>query len=1130
MYSNDPAKVLVYQGNTLATEGLNATDPTTKIAKYELARLRYKEAEEISTGSYKSIYRNYQIDVLYYQGHTLETEGDNAANPTTRIVKYELARLRYKEAEETCFDTTFSERMALYEPAKLQYGEIFTHSKSCYRARQAKMLNQQGQVLVAIDPAGAIAKYNEALYITNDQDTISQIKNNKASALNAQGLALETEGNNATNPTTKIAKYEAARLRFVDANNLNGYPNTSKQAQMLDKQGQVLVATDPAGAIAKYNQALYIANDSYTIASIKSNKATALNAQGLALETEGNNATNPVTKIAKYEAARLRCKEAEELTLDASNKTLYKEKQAEILDKQGQLLVATDPAGAIVKHNEALCKTNRQDTIDSIKNNKAAALNAQGLASETEGNNATDLTTKIAKYETARLRCKEAEELTTNASNKSLYKDNQALMLNKQGQALVATDPARAIAKYNEALCKANRQDTIDSIKNNQAAALNAQGQALEIEGNNATDPTTRMEKYEAAYNKYQEAWDQCSTNRAIDLDVYNNNKANILHSIGLEFYNKGDYLKAEGYFNQAYYGCTGGFKHEQVFKDMRDKAKTNYTAEQQHNDMPRDSFIQAQDLITKGMSNVESLEEKENTIIIGNTRGGKSTVINYLLSNPLKVTKLDPNAKGKDGKVLKIFAVDPTAGPEIGATGGSMTTVPKKWYNPDGAYKKAIWDCPGFGDNRGPAVEISNAYLLSKLLSNARNIKIVLVSDIDDITSDNPAGFVRLIKQVNYLFGDLDKIKNCSVLLVTKVKNYDVNDIVADITKIAKDVQDPELDKAFVQHLADNKQITIFAKAREEGLLDSKDAEMIAKDINQIDSERQLPVKVGISPDTKVFIYKNSSVLLDDIMECFKILSLKLSSSIDVTRIKTTGEAETARIQLIEMVKKLNFNDYEVNIKDLIKRIPSIFEEQKQWTNYKNRVTDKEIAVLSAKLDLVFFIKSINSGLETLEIDDFRTDLISAGHKLSEAITTHLLILQQQENKITQEQMQEQIAKVQKQAEETRKKLQEESEQMRKLQNDYNAETAKQKASNAELLKKQVMYVTREEYDNPLLNKPRVIEEYISKFGKKSFDDLLTLTSKLEKIEVKEVLEQQKPIDSLAMLMGLDSEVYNVN
>ncbi|WP_375318823.1 hypothetical protein [Candidatus Tisiphia endosymbiont of Oplodontha viridula] len=34
----------------------------------------------------------------------------------------------------------------------------------------------------------------------------------------------------------------------------------------------------------------------------------------------------------------------------------------------------------------------------------------------------------------------------------------------------------------------------------------------------------------------------------------------------------------------------------------------------------------------------------------------------------------------------------------------------------------------------------------------------------------------------------------------------------------------------------------------------------------------------------------------------------------------------------------------------------------------------------------------------------------------------------------------------------------------------------------------------------------------------------VLALTSKLEKTEVKEVLEQQNPVDSLAMLMELDS------
>ncbi len=339
MYTNDEdeAELQWQQGESLRNEGGKATNPTTKIAKYELARLRYKEAEELtSDASNKTKYKEEQALMLCYQAYPLETEGNNATNPTTKIVKYELARLRYKEAEET--------------------SEIYSN-KSCYRDYQAQMLDQQGQLLVTTNPAGAIAKYNEALCKANSQDTIDSIKRNKATALNAQGLALETEGDNATDPTTKIAKYEAARLR---------------------------------------------------------------------------------------------CKEAEETSTDANKQSDYRDQQAVMLDKQGQLLVATNPAGAIAKYNEALCKTNRQDTIASIKNNQAAALNAQGLALEIEGNNATDITTKIAKYEAARLRCKEAEELTTNASNKNLYKDNQALMLNKQGQLLVATDPAGAIAKYNE--------------------------------------------------------------------------------------------------------------------------------------------------------------------------------------------------------------------------------------------------------------------------------------------------------------------------------------------------------------------------------------------------------------------------------------------------------------------------------------------------------------------------------------------------------------------------------------------------------------------------------------------------------------------------------------------------------
>ncbi len=41
--------------------------------------------------------------------------------------------------------------------------------------------------------------------------------------------------------------------------------------------------------------------------------------------------------------------------------------------------------------------------------------------------------------------------------------------------------------------------------------------------------------------------------------------------------------------------------------------------------------------------------------MVIGNTKSGKSTLINYILSNPLKSEKLNPESKGTDGKILKV-------------------------------------------------------------------------------------------------------------------------------------------------------------------------------------------------------------------------------------------------------------------------------------------------------------------------------------------------------------------------------------------------------------------------------------------------------------------------------------------
>ena len=120
--------------------------------------------------------------------------------------------------------------------------------------------------------------------------------------------------------------------------------------------------------------------------------------------------------------------------------------------------------------------------------------------------------------------------------------------------------------------------------------------------------------------------------------------------------------------------------------------------------------------------------------------------------------------------------------------------------------YKKLIWDCPGFGDNRGVAIDISNAFLVSKLLIIAQNVKIVLVCDYIDIESDNPQNFVSLMKQIKYLFGDPETIKHSTILVVTKVDaDYSVEDVIADLLKLLKEVKDPLFDKSLLQHLCKN-------------------------------------------------------------------------------------------------------------------------------------------------------------------------------------------------------------------------------------------------------------------------------------------------------------------------------------
>jgi len=189
--------------------------------------------------------------------------------------------------------------------------------------------------------------------------------------------------------------------------------------------------------------------------------------QGWALDREGDAERNQAVKQIKYEEARLKFEEAERLTTDESDRAIYRDHQALMLQKLGDILHSNaDYTGAIQKYDAAIALTNDkayhvdkatslieldryQEAITSseealrldsdynlAKDIKATALCSQGWALDREADAEGNEAVKQRKYEEARLKFEEAERLTTDESDKTLYRKNQALMLRKLGDIL----------------------------------------------------------------------------------------------------------------------------------------------------------------------------------------------------------------------------------------------------------------------------------------------------------------------------------------------------------------------------------------------------------------------------------------------------------------------------------------------------------------------------------------------------------------------------------------------------------------------------------------------------------------------------------------------------------------------
>jgi ankyrin repeat protein len=151
---------------------------------------------------------------------------------------------------------------------------------------------------------------------------------------------------------------------------------------------------------------------------------------------------------------------------------------------------------------------------------------------------------------------------------------------------------------------------------------------------------------------------------------------------------------------------------------------------------------------IQMGRTEAEKVKTQDHDLvnIIGNTGAGKSTSVNYFHG-----CEMEKRTEGyssqivvkADSKVKEVVAI---------GHGKSKTFIPSVVPSPQNNI--AFCDAPGFSDNRGQEVNISNAVNIRHTIENAKSVKIILLIDYKTIRESRGNGINGLIKTLDNLFG----------------------------------------------------------------------------------------------------------------------------------------------------------------------------------------------------------------------------------------------------------------------------------------------------------------------------------------------------------------------------------------
>ena len=153
----------------------------------------------------------------------------------------------------------------------------------------------------------------------------------------------------------------------------------------------------------------------------------------------------------------------------------------------------------------------------------------------------------------------------------------------------------------------------------------------------------------------------------------------------------------------------------------------------------------------------LNSSRNQDIVVFLGRTGAGKSTLINYLSNKDLMVDN--------NGIDIKLRNTADTQAMRIGSAGLASETLLPKFIR---ANNLLLYDLPGFGDTRGAAISLINAYFIKTLIQNARTARLVFVTSSAELEAGRGLIFRELIDITRRLIPN-QTIEGCSALIITK-------------------------------------------------------------------------------------------------------------------------------------------------------------------------------------------------------------------------------------------------------------------------------------------------------------------------------------------------------------------------